>query len=258
MSITQSALKRALRRWRRLANGGPGGWWGWRFARWAGCGKRAGPDQLVDVDATGADARAVGHLGGAEVAAASPPGPAAPALFRLPERGRLTGRPAPGDLPGVQPAENVAQARHRAAGERFGGRREHADLHAEPAFAVDAGALPRAAAGRLVNDVLTSAERARGPDHRQHLDEVARQGIPDKMAGPALLLQPLRRRYHGNGPRIRAQRQPDDPRCAALHRSAVGRRSDAPCAWHPCVRHRDLPFPCQDQGAGVRWQARTV
>jgi len=47
-----------------------------RFRELAVDGVPAG--ELVDVDPAGADAIAVGHLGGAEMSALGPPGPAAP------------------------------------------------------------------------------------------------------------------------------------------------------------------------------------
>src|SRR6516162_943250 len=104
-----------------------------RFRQFAGDGADAG--DLVDVDAAWADALAVRYLGGAEVPAERPQRPAA-RPGRLPVRGRRPGRPAPGDLPRVEPGQDLAQPDHLIAVERLPGRAEHPDLDAEPAFAV--------------------------------------------------------------------------------------------------------------------------
>src|SRR5581483_8038672 len=137
-------------------------------------------------DAAGADVRAGGHLGRAEVPAPSPQRTTAgkaSGLIRLPERGRLAGRPAPRDRPGVEPAEDVAEPGHRVAGERLARRAKDADLHAQPALAID----PRQRMAEVileVLDVLAGAERAAGPDDRQQLRDVAGHRIPHQMARP--------------------------------------------------------------------------
>src|ERR1700677_2129824 len=104
---------------------------------------------MVDVDAAWSDAVASGNLRGTVMAAAGPQGAAA-RPGQLAERSGLAGRPASGDLPGVEPAQDAGQPDHRVAGERLPGRAEHSDLDAQPALPVN----PRGPVGKLVGGVV--------------------------------------------------------------------------------------------------------
>ncbi len=154
--------------------------------------------------------------------------------------GRAPGRPAPWDLPGVEPAEDLAQPEHLVVGERVPGRAQHPDLHAQPAFAVDACLVVRQQVGRVFQ-VLGGAERPAGPDDGQQLRDVAGQRIPDQMTRAVLLVQPLRGRPHRHHSRIGSEGHPDRSRRPSPQLTPVSRGPDAPRARHPRVSHRVPP-----------------